>query len=301
MITNSIYADGFGENFKFIIYTIIYAEYLNKDFFYTPLNNKIEHNYNNDTLFVDKKEIMINLKKHYPLIKLNINYDKPDRLLLLNFFENNTEFCLKSKSLNKLKNIFKESNIDKFDKKYFNIAIHIRRENKFDTEKLNNSRKFYDIIPGTDVPIELYKDIIIQLKQYKNYKIHVYSQGDESDFNFVDDITLHLNEELEHTFVDLVFADVLVIAPSSLSYSAALLSENIVYYIKSCHKPFSTWKEINNYTSTKNRYMFFIKISKDKYLEIFYDTKIGKFYKEYYNNENVLVIEYINIYDYLIN
>ena len=74
MITNSIYADGFGENFKFIIYTIIYAEYLNKDFFYTPLNNKIEHNYNNDTLFVDKKEIMINLKKHYPLIKLNINF-----------------------------------------------------------------------------------------------------------------------------------------------------------------------------------------------------------------------------------
>ena len=284
MITNSIYTDGFGENFKFIIYTILYAEYINKEFFYTPLNNNLEHNYNNDIEFVDKKEIMINIKKHYPLIKPDINYEKPDRLLLLKFFENNTEFCLKSKSLNKLKNIFKESNINTFDKNYFNIAIHIRRANKYDIEKLNNSRKHYDIIPGTDVPNDLYKDIINQLKQYKNHKIHIYSQGNKLDFNFGDDIILHLNEDLENTFVDLVFADVLVIAPSSLSYSAGLISDNIIYYINSCDKPFSTWIEITNYTSSKNRYIFFIKIAKDKYLKIFYDTKIGEFYKEYYNN-----------------
>ena len=29
MITNTIYTDGFGENLKFIIYTILYAEFIN--------------------------------------------------------------------------------------------------------------------------------------------------------------------------------------------------------------------------------------------------------------------------------
>jgi len=302
MITNTIYNDGFGENFKYIIYTIFYAEYKKLDFYYTPLNNNIEHNYNNDTDFVDKKEIMINIKNHYPLAKSNVNYQKPDRLILLHFFENNTEFCLKSKSLINLKKIFKESNVNTFDTKYFNIAIHIRRTNQFDIEKTekNKNKKFHDIIPGTDVPNDLYKDVINQLKKYKNYKIHIYSQGKEQDFDFGNDIILHLNGELENAFISFVYADVLVVSPSSLSYSAALLSDNIVYYINSQHKPFPTWNEITNYISSRNRYEFFIKISGNSYLQIYYDTTNGSFYKEYYSEQNIKIKEYINIFDYLV-
>ena len=65
MITNNLYNnDGFGENFKFIIYGIIYAEYLNEEFHYTKLGN-IQHNYDNDSDFINKKEKLINIINHY--------------------------------------------------------------------------------------------------------------------------------------------------------------------------------------------------------------------------------------------
>ena len=44
MLTNTIYKEGFGENFKFIIYSMLYAEYLREEFHYTPFNDLLEHN-----------------------------------------------------------------------------------------------------------------------------------------------------------------------------------------------------------------------------------------------------------------
>jgi hypothetical protein len=152
-------------------------------------------------------------------------------------------------------------------------------------------------IPGTDVPNNIYTEIITQLKNiYKNCKIHVYSQGDKKNFIFDDHkIELHLNESIETTFISFVLADVLIIAPSSFSYSAGLLSDGIVYYIHSCHKPLSSWNPIINYKSTKDRYNFFITNSYGIKLEIYYDTVTGHFYKE----TDGKVREYINIFDYL--
>ena len=92
MITNNIYADGFGENFKFIIYSILYSEYLDEDFHYTPLNDIIQHNYNNDPKFINMKEKLINIINTYLIAKNNINYNRPDRFKLLHFFENNVDF-----------------------------------------------------------------------------------------------------------------------------------------------------------------------------------------------------------------
>ena len=63
MITNIIYNDGFGENLKFIIYSIIYSEYMKMEFHYTPFTNLVEHNYDNDPYFLDKKENLINFNK----------------------------------------------------------------------------------------------------------------------------------------------------------------------------------------------------------------------------------------------
>ena len=63
-----------------------------------------EHNYDNDIDFVSKKEKMLNIINHYPIVKNNIEYERPNRLELLYFFENTTEFCLRSESLKKLKN-----------------------------------------------------------------------------------------------------------------------------------------------------------------------------------------------------
>ena len=291
MITNNIYVDGFGENFKFIIYSILYSEYLDEDFHYTPLNDVIQHNYDNDPKFINMKEKLINIINSYPRVKNNIRYKRPDKFTLLHFFENNVDFCLKSNNLEKLKIIFKEVNKDKFDKSFLNIAIHIRRMNTLDKEKNIN----YDQIPGTDVPDNIYKDIILQLKNiYKNCKIHIYSQGDKKDFDFEDDIILHLNESIEDTFVDFVFADILVVSPSAFSYSAALLSDNIIYYLNCCHKALPTWNIIENYTSKNDRYQFFIKTSPFVKHKIYYDTKLGEFYKE----GDKQVQEYIDIFQY---
>lgn len=289
MITNTIYEDGFGENLKFIIYSMLYSEYIDKEFHYTPLDDIVQHNYNNDPTFIDTKEKLINIANNYPIAKNNINYFRPDRFLLLNFFENNVDFCLESNTLKKLKTFFKEVNKNKFDKSFFNIAIHIRRMNTLDKENNIN----YEQIPGTDVPNELYKDIILQLKKYyKNSKIHIYSQGDKTSFDFEEDIILHLNESVEDTFIDFVFADILLVAPSAFSYSAALLTDNIIYYLNSCHKPLPGWNIIQNYISTHDRYEFFIKTSPFNKYKIYYDTKLGRFYKE--NSKNK--IEYIDIF-----
>ena len=86
----------------------------------------------------------------------------------------------------------------------------------------------------------------------KNYLIHIISQGNISDFNsFNDDkIILHIDTECEQdsfftSFLELVSADVLITNNSSFSYSAALLSDGIIYYEDCCHKPANKWIRIN--------------------------------------------------------
>jgi len=53
-----------------------------------------------------------------------------------------------------------------------------------------------------------------------------------------------LNGDLEKTFHDMVTAKVLVTSKSSLSYAAALLSVNAIYYIPFWMKPLSRWRVI---------------------------------------------------------
>ena len=160
---------------------------------------------------------------------------------------------------------------------------------------IENNKNFKQI-PGSDVPNELYKVITRQFKaNYKNSKIHIYSQGDKKDFDFnEDDVIFHINTPLEDTFVDFIYADILVVAPSSLSYSAGLLSDGIVYFINSCNKPLPTWNMVQNYISTKDRYLFFIRKSPTDKVTIYYDTKNGLFYEE--NSEKVRT--YINIFEH---
>ncbi len=59
-----------------------------------------------------------------------------------------------------------------------------------------------------------------------------------------ENITCKLNEDVRQTFHSLVIEKVLVMAKSSLSYSAAILNEGTVYYQDFWHKPLDGWKNL---------------------------------------------------------
>jgi hypothetical protein len=83
---------------------------------------------------------------------------------------------------------------------------------------------------------------------YEGDKIfHIYSQGDKKNFLHFknDDILLHLNESIESTFYSMVTAQILVMSKSSLSYTAGMLSDGIIYYLPFWHKPSLNWKTKN--------------------------------------------------------
>jgi hypothetical protein len=255
--------DGFGENYKTIIMTLCYAEYHSDKYVYTPLNN-LCHNYDKDPEFDNKKEEMINLRQcFHPSTDKSHIISKPN---LLHFFDNNLEFFMKSETRKFIKNQFKDKNRNPYlggpYENTFNIAIHIRRPNQFDRHFFSNPEnetKENVKLAGLDVPVDFYIMLIKQLMQsFPDSVIHIYSQvtHNQSEFEIYSSIgqeriVLHLDEELNTTFVSMVYANVLLMSPSSLSYTAGLLSDNIVYYIPYCSPPLPCWNIVTGYTSTR--------------------------------------------------
>ena len=101
-------------------------------------------------------------------------------------------------------------------------------------------------ISGND---QIYLNTINRIReehQGKDLQFHIYSQGELCMFDCYksNDTVLHIDEEIVETFVDLVAADILVTSPSAFSFSAALLNEGIVYYMKQFHTPRKGWIDI---------------------------------------------------------
>ena len=273
-ITNLVRPDdGFGENYKYIIYSLMYAELNGLDFVYTPFKI-MQHNYDEDPDYIPKKEKMINIIGHF---KSDDDHTKLNIFDLLQFYHKNIEWCSKSRSLDLVKTLFYLDKVSPFDNSRTNIAIHIRRMNRHDYIVVDEGTKLrtpvYDELferlakdpitanrlPGMDVPVDLYTTIIGQLEQiYPNPQFHIFSQGNVADFKIFerDNTVLHINECLETTFLQLVYADVLVTAPSALSYTAGLISNNTIYYVQCLNPPLPHWNVIQNYQSSKMRHKF---------------------------------------------
>lgn len=240
-ITSPDRSDGFGGQFQTAIYSAIYAELTGAEFLYTPFKN-MEHNYDNDPEFISKKEALINFIGNFEINTGNAR--RPDVWEVIRFFEKNIGQCAKSKSLQKIKKLFR-ANKDRshyFDSERFHIVIHIRRHNAHDSR-----------IEGTNTDDMIYLNAINKLRSiYASKKplFHVQSQGDTpmfSKFN-AEDIILHLNESNEDSFISMVLADALVISKSSFSYTAGILSDAQVYYIPFWHVPLPGWIAINTLT-----------------------------------------------------
>ena len=58
-VTNFAIDDGFGAQYRLAIAALFYAEYNELEFVYTPFE-KMQHNYDNDPLYLEKKENLIN-------------------------------------------------------------------------------------------------------------------------------------------------------------------------------------------------------------------------------------------------
>jgi hypothetical protein len=270
--------DGFGENFKLLIYSVIFAEMNGCKFLYTPFK-KMEHNYDMDPDFLAKKEHLINFIgnfEHAP-DAFDEKNQKPyvlDTFELLRFYQTNIQRCADSRSLELIKDLFRANKTDPFDKNYTNVAIHIRRMNKEDYKRTNNPNA---VLSGMDVPDDLYLTSIRQVEQLtgdRPVRIHIFSQGKPEDFEVyrMPNVVLHLNEDLESTFTQMVYADILLTAPSALSYSAGLLSRGTVFYIEFCNPKLPQWKTVIGYKSTRIKHEFVVPIM----TTIFYDPHTDK-------------------------
>ena len=313
--------DGLGENIKYIILSIVYAELNDCMFVYSPLID-LQHNYDNDPTYLQRMEKLINIIDNFPTIdhETKSNVTVLNTFDLLHFYQTNIDACSKSKSLQRIKGLFRGGKCDPFkESSRVNIAIHIRRMNLHDYGLIEKPSSFEGInvhksvlgnlsmdlylnklspeikqmsLPGMDVPDGLYNTMICQFESVypDNVNFHIFSQGSPEEFECYSspNVILHLNEPLEDTFTQMVYADILVTAPSALSYSAGLISNNIVYYINYCNPPLPHWHIVQNYTSSRNEHIFIMKceirdkdgnkMSDDDYNSTFiYDAYSDKF------------------------
>lgn len=252
--------DGFGAQYQYYIWQILYTE-LNGGKFVMPKIEKVEHNYNNDPEFINKVRRFMNLENIYsgsetlikrlPVYYLNTQCG-------YKFVEENIDKCLESQTLKKIKTLFwmNKKRINIYNKNedstnFYNIAVHIRRQNQHDNRD-------GDCI---SIPISYYKDCIYEacekylfsfgLSKKKPIRIYIYSQGDEEEFNELKEIEygeviLKINNDMFESFIGMVGADVLILSASSYSYIAAFLSDGDIYYYPFWHNPSKKWNIKNN-------------------------------------------------------
>lgn len=241
-ITNPFRTDGFGAQFLLIICSAIYAELNGKQFCYTPFKI-MEHNYDNDPKFIEKKERLINFIGNFE-VNEDLSIQPPENSHeYYKFFLDHLTLAENSNSLKNIKYVFRKNKNKQhyFKNETFNIAVHIRRPNSHDTRP-----------EGPDIPDEAYLRNIEFLRKAhasENPLFHIYSQGDFHTFYerfSAHDTVLHINESIEDTFSSMVLADSLVTSASAFSYAAAVLSEGIIYYIPFWQPPMPNWTILSN-------------------------------------------------------
>jgi hypothetical protein len=114
-----------------------------------------------------------------------------------------------------------------FKQDRLNIAVHIRRG---DILKLNkNEKNFQERWLDNKYFINII-NAIKNLLPEANIDIHIFSQGNSSDFKEfekIDNVVYHLDEDEYQTFHSMIVADILLLSPSSFSYFTGLISKGL--------------------------------------------------------------------------
>jgi hypothetical protein len=113
------------------------------------------------------------------------------------------------------------------------VAVHIRRG---DVSERNPDRFTSNLTIRNQV------DQLHRMLASLPHDIHVFSEGSEEDFGPIRDrAVIHLNGDVFECLYALIHADIFVMAKSSFSYTAALLSRGIVIYYPFWHAPLQQW------------------------------------------------------------
>jgi hypothetical protein len=247
--------DGFGAQYQYYIWSILYTE-LNGGKFIMPKIKNMEHNYYNNPDFINKVRKYMNLENSFSrsetiLKSISIHYLNTQEMY--KYVEENIEKCINSQTLKKIKTLFwlnkKRHNIynnDEDSSNYYNIAVHIRRPNVHDNRDGE----------CVGISFEYYKKCIYEacekylfsfgLSKKKPIRIYIYSQGKEEDFEELKqieygEVCLKINEDMFESFTGMVGADTLILSASSFSYIAGFLSDGQIYYYPFWHSPSEKW------------------------------------------------------------
>ena len=266
-VTCSGKTDGAGAQIQAVLSTMLFANELGIKYVHTPLkkishpfySKKNESSINNDNSYESKWENLINLGFNELTIdqinsnKLNVAQvshprqakKRKNTLYVIphchKFADRNPNFY--SKLLPKFQQKYAQSS-EKPDLYFIpskiNVAIHIRRGeiSKEDSKRYTNNHFVLNIIK---------KISTILNNSGTDPVFHIFSQGDTGEFLDIhlDSVIFHLKECPFTAFHHMVSADILVMAKSSFSYSAALFSKGAIIYLPFWHKPLQNWIAVN--------------------------------------------------------
>ena len=122
-----------------------------------------------------------------------------------------------------------------FEKKFINIAIHVRRGDIAIGNEANPNLIMR--WQGNEYFVNVLKNVILKLKSKKPIAIYLFSQGNVGDFSeFKQFANLHFCVDVNpmDSFLHMVYSDILITSKSSFSYKPALLNNGI----KICPKDF---------------------------------------------------------------
>lgn len=267
-------SDGLGAQVQAIYSALLYSSINNITYYHTPLSD-IAHNYDNNQEFNKEAEDFFSfsygekniseLEEDYKKINLDIFSKKTIIQICAYLFSSNPTIIFQKSHYHNYVNkiavkyvLIKKKLQDKFynnpkkklfteDDKCMHIAFHIRRGdvNSTDTTRYTDNQLIFNKL----------SDLFLVLTKLNiPFKTSIYSQGKPEDFGNLSSIaTLHLNENVFDDFYSLVKADILFMAKSSFSYSAALLSDGIIIYEPFWHPPLTDWyiADVNINTDTK--------------------------------------------------
>lgn len=239
-ITVSEKNDGFGSQLHRRMSAIAFAEYHNKTYVHLPYK-EMQHNYENNIDYPRQLELFSNIGLGSPLredLEENDIYEREDYRY---YTDENIDAYYNKKVFQLFKNNYYSTSkpcIPYFDENYINVAVHIRRGDVTNTGPM-----------GRWMCDEHYLSAMQRIrKEHKKVFFHVFSEGNKDQFVkfWAKDVQFHLNGDIEETFHALVIADILLTSKSAFSYSAALLSEGIIYYTKCWLPKLSHWYEVES-------------------------------------------------------